>query len=280
MRAREQLWEAAKKHDTVTVKTRQGLLTVSTGDDMIGKGLFINGASQYALANKVLSFLRDKGRLPEKGEGVMIDAGAHVGHISIGMMLQGEFRKAVAIEADPENYRLLEKNVRQNGLEERFDTHWCALSDRDGTEELELSPVNYGDHRVRRENGAAAQQRENTRDTVSVPGKRLDSLIPEPDEVALFWMDVQGFEGHVFQGASNLISHDIPVNVEVWPYGVTRSGVKLEDYVRLVEENWSEFYCLEGGSYKGRPVKLFGDLVQDLYMRKSGRGFMDVLLLK
>ncbi|MFM7070895.1 MAG: FkbM family methyltransferase [Planctomycetota bacterium] len=134
----------------ITVDTRQGKLTVSTADQIIGKSLFLHGGFEDAYVAATLSFLRAEGMLPAKGTGTVVDIGANLGVISIGMMRDAEFARAIAIEPDPYNFSLLQRNTRQNGLTPA--TFAClrrAVSDRAGEVPFELSKDNFGDHRVR-----------------------------------------------------------------------------------------------------------------------------------
>ncbi len=59
----------------------------------------------------MLRYLRDKNLIPGKGEGVLLDIGANIGIISIGMLTQGEMDRAIAIEPDPFNVELLRRNI-------------------------------------------------------------------------------------------------------------------------------------------------------------------------
>ncbi len=78
----------------------------------------------------------------------MLDVGANIGMICIALMLQNYFKRAIAFEPDPKNFRLLVKNVAQNGLENRIDCFPYALSSAAGEAELELSPHNSGDNHL------------------------------------------------------------------------------------------------------------------------------------
>lgn len=262
--------------DTVTVQTEQGLLTVLTDDQEISRALFLHKSYQYGMVKSILALLRKEGRLPDRGRGVVVDVGAHIGFISIGMLLDGEFERAVAVEPAPKNFELLEQNVKQNGLSDRFELYNCALSDRDGEEEFELSPGNAGDHRVRRATDAPLLGREDLRQTIKVEGRTIDGL--DMQDVALVWMDVQGFDGYIFKGGSSLFSQDIPVVDEVWPYCIARAGQDIDEYVDIVEDFWSTFYVDEGKGCAKRPINDFRGFVMGLHDLEAR--FRDVVFLK
>ena len=56
---------------------------------------------------------------------------------------------ALAIEPEPDNFRLLKCNVVANDLEAKVRTVQRAISDVSGPAFLELSKTNSGDHQLR-----------------------------------------------------------------------------------------------------------------------------------
>ena len=179
----------------------------------------------------------------------VLEIGANVGTESVAMIVRHGAARVVAIEADAENVRLLRANVALNGLEDRVAVHHLALSDFDGTIELERSDDNWGDHRVRVAAPVGqAVAGETARDVVPVPSRRLDTLVAdgavELDQVGLVWLDVQGHEAHVLAGADGLFAAGIPVVTEYWPYGLRRAG-SLDRFHALVAEHFAEVVVLE-----------------------------------
>jgi FkbM family methyltransferase len=240
--------------DRVNVSTPQGKFTVYTADCSIGWQLFVNREFESDWVATVLEFLRSSGRLPAKGKGTIIDIGANLGMISIGMLLQNEFAQAIAIEADPRNFSLLEHNVRQNNLDpKKFRCVHRAASNTKGELEFELSQHNFGDHRVRLKTepqgprGRVDRFEESSRNTIRVPAEPLDQILSDlnsdaTNDISLVWIDTQGHEGFVFQGAKNLLTRDIPVVCEIWPYGLTRSGMSHEQFFQIAREFWTSYW--------------------------------------
>jgi len=121
-----------------------------------------------------------------------------------------------------------------NGYTDRATLLRVALSDVVGEMQMERSKENRGDHRLRGEgvggSGNKEAYGESRRATCKVRTTTLDSIADELKEEfgsgTLVWMDVQGYEGHVLDGASRLLSQpDCPIFVvELWPYGLLRSG--------------------------------------------------------
>lgn len=257
---REYSWRMGTKLlDRATVSTAQGRFTVYTADQVVGRQLYIHREFESAWVEAALRFLRASARLPVQGQGTVVDIGANLGVISIGMLRQKEFAKAIAIEADPANYSLLVHNARQNKLDaSRYLCVPCAVSDQLGELEFELSENNFGDHRVRRATpqlaGAASSDRfqESLRNTIRVKAIPLDDLLAElpramTQDIALLWIDTQGHEGCIFRGGRELFHRNVPVACEIWPYGILRSGLCLDAFCELAREFWSSYWVLRGG---------------------------------
>ena len=250
---------------TLTVKTRQGRLSVDTADGTIGRDLFSRREYELRYVDKVLAELRRIGALPERGRGVVLDVGANVGVIAIGLLHRGEMERAIALEPGARNFELLARNVRQNGLDDRIVTLRAAASSENGTGTLFLSPSNFGDHRL----GSPAVPDLADRATESVPTLTLDSLPDRVgtdllDELALVWIDVQGHEGNVLAGGSELLSRPVPVVCEIWPHGLSQLGTSADDFSRMAEELWSSLWLVRRGRLVRYPISFLPTVFREL----------------
>lgn len=239
------------------MNTRQGRLTVSLQDRAIGKRLYCKRQFEFDLVTRVLFFLRERGWMPAMGQGTVMDVGANLGVISIGMLVNGEVASAVALEPEPRNFDLLRQNVVQNHLEERCRCFPYAASNETGPMHMALNSSNYGDHRVL-DTGPGAGSGPGR--VVEVRGIRIDDLFLEhdtsldPDAIDLMWVDVQGHEGFVFQGASALLERPVPVVSEVWPYGMRRAGMSAEDFCEIAGRFWPRFWETASMPFREHPI--------------------------
>lgn len=266
-------WQFRRRvQKTLTVQTKQGLFTVFSVDNSIGKSLYCYGEYETEWVQQVISFLREQGRLSQDDKRTVLDIGANMGVISISLLNAGLMDKAIAIEPDPKNFALLRRNVRQNGLAEYFVCLQYAVSDRDGVLKFELSENNYGDHRVRRGTGSVAgdeRYHESRRVVIDVPAAKLDRLIKFApagfvNSLALVWIDVQGYEGYAFNGGERLFARNIPVQAEIWPYGIRRAGMNANEFCDIANRLWNYYWVLEKGKFVCFPIsnlyKLFNQL--------------------
>lgn len=227
---------------TVTLNTKQGRLSVFTQDEVIGRLLFLHRHFQHDTTQRALTHLRALGLIPPRGEGVVLDVGANIGVISIGMLVNGEVAGAVGIEPEPANFALLERNLAHNGLASRYVQIRAAVSDHADELGFALSPDNLGDHRIR-----AADGESNGRVVITVPAHPIDDVvgrlpIETAAKISVVWIDVQGHEGYVFAGGAQLFARDIPVIAEVWPFGLLQSGMTLEQFAEIAQRYWSSFW--------------------------------------
>lgn len=260
--SRKLIWRLHRRlADTATIRTRQGRLTISLRDRAIGKRLYCRREYELALTGRVLALLRAEGLMPPRGRGTLLDVGANMGVIAVGMLTRGELHAAIAVEPAPENVALLRRNIRQNGLADRCCCLPRAASDREGELTFELSETNFGDHRVQAGDARAAESfGESTRRTITVPARPLDALLDEPsmkpwiDDLALVWIDVQGHEHHVLRGARRLLASGVPIACEVWPYGLRRAGASPRAFAETVRGLRPRFWAPDGARFRAHPT--------------------------
>ena len=256
--------------ETVTVETRQGRFSVSTRDSAIGRRLFVEEQYEFRFMTEVVELLESL-NIYQQTNNVVIDIGANIGVISIGLLSGQKYSFAIAIEPEPTNFRLLERNVSQNGMQNKFVLINKAVSNCAGNLCLELSADNLGDHRIRPtdcQSPVVERYSESVRKTISIPATKLDTLVKEVSadylsKVGLIWIDVQGHEASVFAGGLRLFASGCPVVSEVWPYGILRSGCRLEEFSALCPSIWSHYYRIEGGGWKRHTIgELYGLLLE------------------
>lgn len=137
---------------------------------------------------------------------VVADIGANIGYFArLLVELVGPEGEVHCVEPDPTNARFLRMNVPGAVV------HEVAAMDVDGDVHLHLHPVNSGDNRVFDAPG--------TRGSVTVPGRRLESILPRLDFALV---DTQGVDHLALEGLGD---HRPPsAIVEWWPDGIRWSG--------------------------------------------------------
>ena len=143
----------------------------------------------------ILETIEAKLRASTDSTPVFVDIGAHIGKYTVlaGRILKGRGH-VVAIEPDPENFRLLRRNVDLNGLT-NVDLLNVGCWSRDTVLLLHKGRGNLGQHSFIDDVGP---------DSVSVPVRTLDSILADLElpTVDLLKMDVQRAEAEVLKGAA------------------------------------------------------------------------------
>jgi len=207
-------FEALGAVSPVAVAAQDGVpMVVSTADRVLGKATYVHGSAELQTLQRALAVL---GRSHVE---LLVDVGAHIGTVCVPALARGLARRAIAVEPDPDNLRLLRANVHLNGLGDRVRVAEAAVGDHVGMElQLARHPDNHGDHRV---GGVPGESRE----LVAVPSITLDALLQGEDLTdALVWMDIQGSEGAALRAAEILRAARVPVALEVWPAGLQAQG--------------------------------------------------------
>jgi FkbM family methyltransferase len=278
------VWKVLRKWPEfeVVVKTGRGVFGVSSRDAGVGRILFIHREYEWGVIDKALRIAVAAGKLAPRSAGLVLDIGANVGTVCIPLVRDGRFAGAIAVEPEAGNHRHLVRNLQRNGLAQVVRPFNCALSSSTGSATLELSK-NSGDHRVRMDAVASVAQRyhEDRRPLASVPVYRLDDLLDNASvaasDVALIWMDVQGHESHVLEGAQKTLEAGMPVVAEFWPYGLARTGVSPDRFTRLMQDHFDTFYDLAEDVPVARPT---ADIRRLYDKHDHFKSFTDLLLIR
>jgi FkbM family methyltransferase len=185
---------------------------------------------------------------------VVVDVGAHVGYfVLLAARAVGPAGKVIAVEPDPDNFRLLEANVARSPYRTISTVH-AAAWDRAGTVRLALSGSNSGDHRVGLD--------EPERRSVTVPAVTLDELLSE-ESVDLILLDTQGSERTVLEGARACIARSRPLlQAEFWPDGIRALHGDPAAMVRFYRELGYEIAMLEAEVPRDAPPELLVSLAE------------------
>lgn len=217
----------------IMIKTKQGYYSIGDRNGSIITDLKSERGFEIELMDKVFDILNLSSNI------TVMDIGAHIGVVSIGMMFRGKIARAIAIEPEASNFALLKENIVQNGFEDRFLCLNIGVSDHNGIAELAISHTNSGDNRMVNSKGW---------DTQDVECRTLKTIIEEApfaySDIALIWIDVQGHEWHIFKNAKNYLK-GIPVVSEIWGEGLRLAGVSNRQFCNTVSEIWTHYWDLE-----------------------------------
>jgi FkbM family methyltransferase len=122
---------------------------------------------------------------------LIFDCGSNIGISILYFKIFHAGSRIVAFEPDPDNFRLLKKNIEQNRFS-NITLHHCALGQQDGLTKLfYASKGSLNSSIYAKESGAGS---------INVAMKRLSLFIHE--EINFMKMDVEGAEGEIVQELS------------------------------------------------------------------------------
>ena len=127
-----------------------------------------------------------------KPRSTVLDIGANIGIYTLLAAKRGAH--VFAIEADPENARMLRRNVQLNGFSGRVTVYEIAASDRERTLTLYRNPANSGGTSIR----------DNGLQSLMVTARTVDSLTLPPLDICK--MDIEGAEQSALLGMRNTIA--------------------------------------------------------------------------
>jgi FkbM family methyltransferase len=242
-------------------QTKNGYMLTFSNDMVIGKHLREIGSFQEEDIDRAVDFLEKGGYSVSRG--IFLDIGANIGTHTV-YALQHGFENAICIEADPDNFLVLKVNQLLNDLDSRCMNVNAAASLTSCEVEIELSPTNYGDHRISIAKPNKNVHNEQNWSRKKIKSDTLDNILKSLNisifEIGLAWIDTQGHEGHVLGGAKSLMESSVPFAVEFWPYGLERSG-GWGHLRSILEQSYHDIFDLKRSIECGELVKVsVGDL--------------------
>jgi len=149
----------------------------------------------------------------KKGD-IVIDVGANIGAFAVKAALEvAPDGHVFAIEPSMSNFRLLEKNIRENSLEECCTAIPCAFGNSTSTGMLEIYTRGESNSLVSRphSDGIKSIGSENVRiDTLD------NALLQQLDHLDFLKVDVEGFELEVLKGAERTLERFHPKIALEW----------------------------------------------------------------
>ncbi|MFH1500708.1 MAG: FkbM family methyltransferase [archaeon] len=166
----------------------------------------------------------------------VLDVGAHIGYYTLLLAkLVGKNGKVFSFEPDPENFKVLQKNVKENGYKNVILEN-KAVSNKNGRVKLFLSKINKGDTRIYPTFNDKERESESRYEVDSV---RLDTYLKKNlKKIKFFKMDIQGAELFAFNGMKNTLKNKgLKFTVEFSPENLTSIGSNPQDFLDTLLKN-------------------------------------------
>jgi FkbM family methyltransferase len=171
---------------------------------------------------------------PKEGD-IVVDIGAHIGHYTIIASKRiGMYGKVVAIEANPDNFEMLNRNIKLNQLTNIISLNYAVYS-KDTKIKLYLAGKEsdytiYDTIMIER----AARGQENF---VEVNAHTLDYLLQlyGINEVNWIKIDVEGAEYEVLKGATNMLSKSKDISLLIEIHNLSQGANLYKPILKLLD---------------------------------------------
>jgi FkbM family methyltransferase len=170
---------------------------------------------------------------PKEGD-VVLDVGAHIGRYTIiASKRVGPTGKVIAIEADPSNFEMLNRNIELNRLTNVTTLNYAAFSKKAKIKLYLPAGDIFTKYNTIMSNWVWVKPDDKF---VEVNGNTLDNLLHEIGIRQVNWIkiDVEGAEFEVLKGANNLLLNNKNIVLLVEVHGSTNDyGLKVKEFMRL-----------------------------------------------
>jgi FkbM family methyltransferase len=208
-----------KDVDSIIVNTANGKFAVDPADLEVGAKLRLTGEYGLDEIELLSSFLGEK-------SSVLI-LGSHIGSLAIPISKQCE--KVVAIEANPNNYKLLRTNVLLNNCA-NITTHNIAASDKKETIQFQLNTVNSGGSKRLPIHNKYIYTYDNP-EVIEVQAYSLDDYLDD-QRFDVVLIDIEGSEYFAMKGMPSILANATTLIVEFLPHHITNvAGITFDEFI-------------------------------------------------
>ncbi len=255
------------KHVSALVcETENGLIAIPPTDFTVGRKLAFQGRYDMPQLQQLLEHVTPQSRL--------LVVGTHLGALLIPLAKAAA--SVDAVEANPDMYPFLEKNMLLNGLS-NITLHRCAAGEGEGRLRFMKSKHNSGGSKMLPAGDIRYEFAYDQPDIVEVPVAALDSLLPDA-HFDVMLMDIEGAEYMALKGAQQLLPRVRLLQLEVLPNHIDHvAGVSVEAFLANLSPHFDRARIANNG-YDGQhwPREKFSELLAWIYQHHYWDG-VDVI---
>ena len=214
-----------ENNSLLTINTKNGTFVVDATDLEVSAKLRNKGEYGIDEINRISKFIDNQSSI--------LIVGAHIGSLAIPIAKMCS--EVVAIEANPNNFKLLQTNIEMNNTS-NITTHNIAASEREETIQFQLNTVNSGGSKRVPINNHYMYTYDNP-EIIDVSAYSLDTYLTN-NYFDLVLIDIEGSEYFAMQGMTNILSKTKTLIVEFLPHHIINvAGVKLTSFLENVPKH-------------------------------------------
>ena len=184
--------------------SNQEYFVVNSSDHAVGKDTYVKGEFEFNSMAKAYKIIKEYKKL---NTFTLLDIGSNIGSMCIPSITRNYIKKAIAVEPNPESYRLLCSNINLNNLNKKIITKKLCIGEFKKNLYLILNNVNHGDNKI-------SYTKIKNKKFVKVNSITLDSLTNNFNEKFIIKIDVQGSELLVLKYGKKTLSKKPPLILE------------------------------------------------------------------
>ena len=214
-----------ENNSLLTINTKNGTFVVDATDLEVSAKLRNKGEYGIDEINRISKFIDNQSSI--------LIVGAHIGSLAIPIAKMCS--EVVAIEANPNNFKLLQTNIEMNNMS-NITTHNIAASEREEIIQFQLNTVNSGGSKRVPINNHYMYTYDNPK-IIDVSAYSLDTYLTN-NYFDLVLIDIEGSEYFAMQGMTNILSKTKTLIVEFLPHHIINvAGVRLTDFLENVPKH-------------------------------------------
>ena len=214
-----------ENNSLLTINTKNGTFVVDATDLEVSAKLRNKGEYGIDEINRISKFIDNQSSI--------LIVGAHIGSLAIPIAKMCS--EVVAIEANPNNFKLLQTNIEMNNTS-NIITHNIAASEREEIIQFQLNTVNSGGSKRVPINNHYMYTYDNP-EIIDVSAYSLDTYLTN-NYFDLVLIDIEGSEYFAMQGMTNILSKTKTLIVEFLPHHIINvAGVRLTDFLENVPKH-------------------------------------------
>lgn len=217
-------------HDVtgLIVDAKNGRFAVDPADLEVGAKLRLHGAYGMDEVERIAGII-------DETSSVLV-VGSHIG--SLVVPISKLCKRVVAVEANPNNYRLLETNIKLNDVT-NVELHHVAASANEEMIRFQMNTVNSGGSKRVPVHNRYIYTYDNP-EIIEVQAYALDAYLND-HAFDLVLIDIEGSEYFAMQGMTSILGQTKTLIVEFLPHHITNvAGVTLDDFLAQVPEHFTK----------------------------------------
>ena len=217
-------------HDVtgLIVDAKNGRFAVDPADLEVGAKLRLHGAYGMDEVGRIAGII-------DETSSVLV-VGSHIG--SLVVPISKLCKRVVAVEANPNNFRLLETNIKLNDVT-NVELHHVAASANEEMIRFQMNTVNSGGSKRVPVHNRYIYTYDNP-EIIEVQAYALDAYLDD-HAFDLVLIDIEGSEYFAMQGMTSILGQTKTLIVEFLPHHITNvAGVTLDDFLAQVPEHFTK----------------------------------------